>query len=552
MSAPSTPAGFGIWQAEGFSAIVEYSFDVVEEIRRQAVEGLNSLGHGGLETGGVLYGVRKGDTLRVLAGVEAPCEHALGPGFVLSEKDRLGLAKLAAAPPAGMETVGWYCSHTRSRIVLTPNDCAIFEHFFPRPRQVALVVKPAPLGPAEGAFLFLEAFAPHREFSIQPLAVRAVSPPADAHSEGGGADDRPRREGRAKPRMAAPAQRVWLWAAPALTAVALLVASQLTSTRLGLEARAVAPGQVRIGWNRNSSAILAASSGLLEIKDGDSRVLLPLSADQLRSGAITYARHSATVGLRLHINQRKRGAPALEEAIRFGPPPAAPAAPAPKASPASPVAGGPAGSSEADRQAPEQPSAAAPERIPVAAPALPPLARRQVRLAMPAASAALPPVLPAAPEFLLSANSVAAPPLPIAAPGPAPRLPVVDASPRSGRLIWTGTLGRRGVVEIDGPHASNGSVNGSLPGVPVFLHVSPAEFAAGGLLVFTGDAARNGRTEPASQSNGWNKTRFAWDPERVRQIAILEAPNPSNGFRRLVLRNDSRRCAMILIEWRLP
>ena len=48
------------------------------------------------------------------------------------------------------------------------------------------------------------------------------------------------------------------------------------------------------------------------------------------------------------------------------------------------------------------------------------------------------------------------------------------------------------------------------------------------------------------------ETRFAWDPERVRQIAILEAPNPSNGFRRLVLRNDSRRCAMILIEWRLP
>ena len=35
------------------------------------------------------------------------------------------------------------------------------------------------------------------------------------------------------------------------------------------------------------------------------------------------------------------------------------------------------------------------------------------------------------------------------------------------------------------------------------------------------------------------------------QLAVLEAPNPSNQFSRLVLRNDARRCSLILIEWTL-
>jgi hypothetical protein len=38
----------------------------------------------------------------------------------------------------------------------------------------------------------------------------------------------------------------------------------------------------------------------------------------------------------------------------------------------------------------------------------------------------------------------------------------------------------------------------------------------------------------------------------VRAIAVLEAPNPSNDFKRLVLRNDSRNCSVILIEWSMP
>jgi hypothetical protein len=105
------------------------------------------------------------------------------------------------------------------------------------------------------------------------------------------------------------------------------------------------------------------------------------------------------------------------------------------------------------------------------------------------------------------------------------------------------------VVELEGPAVSAGSVSGALPGVPVAVTVSPAEFSEDGLVVYTADPARNNRVEPASAGNGWNKLKFVLDPERVKQLAVLETPNASNRFNHLAVRNDSRRCSMILIDW---
>ena len=80
------------WEAaDGLT--VEYSPAVVEEVRRLAVDGFMAFGHGGLEVGGVLYGAREGHRVSVLASAELPCEHAFGPGFVLSENDRQALTR---------------------------------------------------------------------------------------------------------------------------------------------------------------------------------------------------------------------------------------------------------------------------------------------------------------------------------------------------------------------------------------------------------------------------------------------------------------------------
>ena len=81
----------GFWES-GDGVTVEYSLDVLDEVRRLAVDGFNAFVHGGQETGGVLYGTREAGCIKVLSCAELPCEHALGPRFVLSEKDHEALA----------------------------------------------------------------------------------------------------------------------------------------------------------------------------------------------------------------------------------------------------------------------------------------------------------------------------------------------------------------------------------------------------------------------------------------------------------------------------
>jgi hypothetical protein len=163
--------------------------------------------------------------------------------------------------------------------------------------------------------------------------------------------------------------------------------------------------------------------------------------------------------------------------------------------------------------------------------------------AIAAAAAPAPAPLPAPP-------SVTSPPPRARARPVATVVPAHYSGPQAGRVIWTGALARRGVVEIDGAHASVGSLNGRLPsGVPLSLRVFPAQFASGGLVVFTNDAARHGHREAPGGANGWNATEFEWDPERTAQVAVLESPAPQNDFKRLVLRSDARRCSVLLIEW---
>ena len=162
--------------------------------------------------------------------------------------------------------------------------------------------------------------------------------------------------------------------------------------------------------------------------------------------------------------------------------------------------------------------------------------------------------LPAAPTIEpIPVKSVAAPDLlssPPLAGAPPPSSRTAPASfPRTGRLIWTGTLGRRGVVEIDASHTSAGSLAGGLPGVPIFVRVLPAEFSQNGLVVYTNDRSKAGATERPTKANGWNTMHFRYDPARVVELVVIEAPNRTNDFSRLVLRNEGRDYSVVVIDW---
>ena len=84
---------FGTWSIAASPLTIEYSLVVVEEIRHEVAEGFQKLSRGGIEVGGLLYGVREGHLVRILAIRSAACEHSSGPSFRLSERDRAALVE---------------------------------------------------------------------------------------------------------------------------------------------------------------------------------------------------------------------------------------------------------------------------------------------------------------------------------------------------------------------------------------------------------------------------------------------------------------------------
>src|SRR5580692_6926052 len=153
---------FGSWSVTESPLTVEYSLVVIEEIRHEVAEGFQRLSRGGIEVGGVLYGTRDGRTVRVLAMRPIACEHARGPGFLFSDKDRVALNEQLVRDKEDPQlqeliSVGWFLSHTRSEIALTESDLEIYSIFFPAPWQVTLVVRPGRAGSMRAGFFVREA-----------------------------------------------------------------------------------------------------------------------------------------------------------------------------------------------------------------------------------------------------------------------------------------------------------------------------------------------------------------------------------------------------------
>ena len=140
-----------------------------------------------LETGGVLFGTRKDGSIRIVTWRPIACEHAEGPGFRLSPRDRMEAAcliELASRdePLKAFEPVGWFVSHLQGGIWLRPSDLEIYDNLFPKPEQFALVLRPDQSGsmgagffvrPAEGDLM---PDLSSREFAVEPLWLPPVIP----------------------------------------------------------------------------------------------------------------------------------------------------------------------------------------------------------------------------------------------------------------------------------------------------------------------------------------------------------------------------------------
>ena len=331
---------------------IECAPAVLQQIFADVEQGFYSVPHGGAEVGGALYGSYDGSRILIQAARPLVCEHAYGPSFKLSVTDYSHLAALLQAPArepdfAGMAVVGWYHSHTRSEISFTDADSEIHDRFFPKPWQVALVLKPTAMRPTvvglfvKGADGAMRRSEPGAEVSLvlaatvrnerAPTATGAAAAPRTGPHRNRIAvvEPEPTAAVSPEPIMAAPEamalvtpepdvaaapkpvwRRGWRWPVAAVLFLALAASAGWLHWRpqrpapalAGLELHATdRNGLLEIQWNGNSPALRQARSGTLEISEGSRSHIFPVDAEFLRGGSISYARRSEVVTVRISV-----------------------------------------------------------------------------------------------------------------------------------------------------------------------------------------------------------------------------------------------------------
>ncbi len=580
-------AELDLWQAAGCAVRIEYSRAVMEQLRLDAVDGFHRLAHGGVEIGGVLFGVRDAGAVKILAHRALDCEYAYGPSFTLSENDRPLRAGAfwqnlsrgrGVSCPAWSRSAGITPIHAR-RFCFPKKILGSTISTFRIPGRslwccVLIVSIPCAL-----VFFFREpdgavhAKSTRHEFLIAPVRNKSATglpvdpvpspielPPADSAvndvAEPPSNEPSPAPPRATSPRSAKYPGRPWLWTA---AAIAILLAGSLFWIRgshavAGVSLRAIdEAGQLQIHWDRNSRTILQSTSGTLEIEDGPTRVQDELSQENLHSGNVIYLRNTGSVLVRLLV--RGTDGSVRTEVIRFlGPPVAAGVAPlvAPPSAKAQidaePVSREPTTSTVSRDRARK-------ELEPVTSPSRP--LRRLVsptRAPAPASEPAFPspPSTAANGKVCVAAPLTFLPRLPTTIPAPVSSLApprVVDSLPRDGRIIWIGKLARGATIQILGNRASPGQITGALPGTPVRVHVLPAEMTQEGVRIFTANPKSIGAPEAPGAQNGWNRTEYVLNPRRAGEITLVEAPNQQNGWNRLVLRAERGDHSILVLKW---
>ncbi len=516
---------------------------------------------------------------------------------------------------AGLQPVGWYRSRWDSKIQLSTEDLRVWNRFFPLPAQVSLVLRVQENSAVRAGFFFrpqhggpVRIDSSFRTFEIGPApeATSDVGRLAAAVKSGGRSESQENlqpdlqagdREAPAPPdELFTPPERAPNRSAYIRAAVALAALLLISLLALAWRGSMVEPAQLpplkelalrfkgrpdrlKLVWNPKASLIREAASAELRIIDAESDTVELISAAGLAAGSYPAVNRSGLVEAQLRIQSREGKRGRLMAVAQF----------------AGPTAGDMrmksadlgllrveqiklqtmldarlrSNSNFADRikwlkdALAGRPSPVA-ERSAVLDPRVSAASINQppVPVVSPPQPAATPaPPEEAAPKPSSPPSATRASEGPAFGPDRAPsivKVPNADApaapgyaGPSSGKFIWTGFLPAGGTVTIEGRRASSGSVNGSLPGVPVRITVYPAEFSTAGLSVFSALPRHQAGavTEARNAQNGWMNTRYVYDPGRARDAQISAGPSEAGGFKQMQIRGGERAVSVVVVEW---
>lgn len=360
-NAPAQPGATAfLWEPPGKALSAYIDFDVVDRLGFDIMRGFGAVPRRGAEVGGILLGSAETTdrtVVRIEDYVPIDCEHARGPSFILSDRDRPAfeeaLSRWAPAPDKRIYAVGLYRSNTRDLLQLSPEDIELIDQFFPQPGAVCLLVKPFATRVSEAALFHREngrmptaaagEVFPFRRKELgggkpsrRPRGMDAPDPEMEAAATGYTLSEEPQPEPHPEaapapapapapdPHLAAPRSRLrggWVWIPLSFIFLLLgvVLGFQIALSYRGqqdrreaqdpyvLELNAVQFGEnLHLKWNPDAAAFRDARRGLLHIRDGDNSKVVELKKEDLSRGGVLYRNATSNVTFRLEIFPRDR------------------------------------------------------------------------------------------------------------------------------------------------------------------------------------------------------------------------------------------------------
>ena len=346
--------GTFIWQAPGQQVVVHLQLDVVDRMSAEIMRGFGAVPKRGAEVGGILVGVITdpaepggASTIRIEDFEPVPCKYVRGPSYLLTEYERMLFDEVCERRSSknGGRTyaIGYYRSHTRDGLALSPEDIGLLDQYFPLPMQVALLVRPFATKPSTAGFFLREngvfPAATPLEFPFRRWEMTGEEPPRRptlqesrqekkakgkepaaragsftfAPSSGRIFSAEPMEESSEEspePHVSARSRSgMWMVAAFVFLLLGVMLgyeASRITAPRrssdFALSLALERTGQnLTVHWNPNSPAVRSANNGLLEIEDGGEAKRVELDRANLSNGSMVYRNASDKVRFRLVV-----------------------------------------------------------------------------------------------------------------------------------------------------------------------------------------------------------------------------------------------------------
>src|SRR5258708_18208563 len=312
-----------VWDEPERPVSVHLNYQTFELIQIEVLRGLDSNGDDGVEIGGILLGRREQAAGRVNTFIEeflpVQCGYSGGSVYSLSDGDGIkfeaALKQCKSEATKSSSVVGFFRSHLRNNVFLSPDDLSMIRRFFTDPDSVFLLIKTLPSRGCTAAFLRGEdgQIQPECAYNEVPLSPVQIAPARYPKKQ-------PLELSRPVERVPNIRRRPWFaWgtfvvlAVVAIATVALISwmkwwgqshVAHVGAASLGLHVER-SSDHLAVMWNRNSAEIVAANRAVLAIRDGSYQKAFFLNQTQLRAGMVAYKPDNQNIDFDLELYRER-------------------------------------------------------------------------------------------------------------------------------------------------------------------------------------------------------------------------------------------------------